>query len=478
MSVFDVTIKWGKEKFPNVTLDTSEPPEVLRGQIFALTNVPPERQKIMAKGATLKSSWDGFETKLKKGAILLLMGSADPLPEKPKETITFAEDMTEGQLLKAEAIPPGLHNLGNTCYLNSVIQCLRQIPELGAAFKKMPDQSSEPLLMSMSALWNMMNDASEAQTPIFLLTALHQRFPQFAEKDAAKGVWKQQDANEAWLAIVQFLSSLKGNNGAGSLINELMGLKFKSVTKITEDGVDEPSTIETSSEMSLSCFINQDVKYLITGIKNKMVEEIEKNSPTLNRNAVYERTSRVTRLPKYVAINLIRFFYKTDKQCSAKVLKDVKFPEALDLFDICDDELREKLKPMREQMKTVSDKEMELQAKQKKKSGQTKPDPLKYTKYEATDLGDDCGSNNSGWYNLSGVLTHKGRSIDSGHYIGWTKHNDKWVKFDDDKVTHVKEEDILDLSGGGDWHTAYILLYEASKCPIITDELIESMDTL
>ena len=63
--------------------------------------------------------------------------------------------------------------------------------------------------MSMSALWNMMNDASEAQTPIFLLTALHQRFPQFAEKDAAKGVWKQQDANEAWLAIVQFLSSLK-----------------------------------------------------------------------------------------------------------------------------------------------------------------------------------------------------------------------------------------------------------------------------
>ena len=98
MSVFEVTIKWGKEKFPAVTLDTSEPPEVLRGQIFALTNVPPERQKIMAKGATLKSSWEGFESKLKKGAVLLLMGSADPLPEKPKETITFAEGKLKCQI--------------------------------------------------------------------------------------------------------------------------------------------------------------------------------------------------------------------------------------------------------------------------------------------------------------------------------------------------------------------------------------------
>jgi len=96
-------------------------------------------------------------------------------------------------------------------------------------------------------------------------------------------------------------------------------------------------------------------------------EEIEKNSETLNRNAKYERISTVTRLPKYVAINLIRFFFKTDKNVSAKVLKDVKFPESLDLFDIADDELKEKLKPMRLKMKEVSDKEMELKAKKKKK---------------------------------------------------------------------------------------------------------------
>jgi len=33
----------------------------------------------------------------------------------------------------------------------------------------------------------------------------------------------------------------------------------------------------------------------------------------------------------------------------------------------------------------------------------------------------DRGSNNSGFYNLIGVLTHQGRSSSSGHYVGWTR---------------------------------------------------------
>ncbi len=35
---------------------------------------------------------------------------------------------------------------------------------------------------------------------------------------------------------------------------------------------------------------------------------------------------------------------------------------------------------------------------------------------------EDVGSNNSGYYDLIGVLTHKGRSSNSGHYVGWTKN--------------------------------------------------------
>ena len=48
------------------------------------------------------------------------------------------------------------------------------------------------------------------------------------------------------------------------------------------------------------------------------------------------------------------------------------------------------------------------------------------------------------------MLTHKGRSSSSGHYVAWTRRKgDDWLMFDDDDVTMVKSEDILKLSGGG-----------------------------
>jgi uncharacterized UBP type Zn finger protein len=33
----------------------------------------------------------------------------------------------------------------------------------------------------------------------------------------------------------------------------------------------------------------------------------------------------------------------------------------------------------------------------------------------------DVGSNNSGYYELNAVLTHKGRSSSSGHYVAWVR---------------------------------------------------------
>ncbi|XP_028554858.1 ubiquitin carboxyl-terminal hydrolase 6-like [Dendrobium catenatum] len=68
----------------------------------------------------------------------------------------------------------------------------------------------------------------------------------------------------------------------------------------------------------------------------------------------------------------------------------------------------------------------------------------------------------TGIYDLVAVLTHKGRSADSGHYVAWVKQeNGKWVQYDDDNPISQREEDITKLSGGGDWHMAYMCLYKA-----------------
>ncbi len=73
----------------------------------------------------------------------------------------------------------------------------------------------------------------------------------------------------------------------------------------------------------------------------------------------------------------------------------------------------------------------------------------------------------TGNYQLVAVVTHKGRSADGGHYVGWVhKAGDDWYQYDDDIVTDVKIDDILALRGGGDWHTAYLCIYrklEVSK---------------
>ena len=51
-----VKVKWGKERYDNVEVNTDEPPEVFKMQLFSLTGVPPDRQKVMISGAMIAVS--------------------------------------------------------------------------------------------------------------------------------------------------------------------------------------------------------------------------------------------------------------------------------------------------------------------------------------------------------------------------------------------------------------------------------------
>ena len=133
---FSVKVKWGKELYTDVDVNTEEEPLVFKAQMFALTGVQPHRQKIMMKGQTLKDNeWGAM--KLKEGATMLMMGSRDEdIPEQPTVKTKFLEDMDESELQSAMEMPAGLQNLGNTCYMNATVQCLKTVPEFKNALLK------------------------------------------------------------------------------------------------------------------------------------------------------------------------------------------------------------------------------------------------------------------------------------------------------------------------------------------------------
>ncbi|CAD6997218.1 unnamed protein product [Ceratitis capitata] len=372
-------------------------------------------------------------------------------------------------------LPAGLTNLGNTCYMNATVQCLHAVPELRAALDKYrvdnddAGSMSSAMTSAMKFLFKQMERGSTV-TPIILLQTLHRASPQFSQV-GENGTYRQQDANECWSELLKMLQQKipafndKANEGNNvkkynSFIEQYFGGSFEVKMSCTEAEDEEPTTARENF-LQLSCFISTEVKYMHSGLKSKMKEQLVKRSETLGRDANYIRTSLISRLPAYLTIQFVRFQYKGKEGINAKVLKDIKFPLEFDAFELCTPELQNKLCPMRAKFKEAEDKNLESNIKAiatEDKSSTTEMG--KDVETEDYSFENDPGSNNSGFYTLQAVLTHKGRSSSSGHYVGWVKHTgDIWFKFDDDVVTSVTTEDILRLSGGGDWHCAYVLLY-------------------
>ncbi|KAI9209280.1 uncharacterized protein BJ171DRAFT_576853 [Polychytrium aggregatum] len=491
MPVLQVTVKWSGKKFDAIELDTDQPGLVFKTQLFSLTGVAPDRQKIMIKGGIVKDDTDFNKLGLKDGHSFMMMGTVGELPKVPTTATVFLEDMSDNQIAQALKIPAGLVNLGNTCYMNATIQCLRAIPELSTALSALPAGSdgNTRLAASLRDLLKNLSISSDSITPLVFLQVLRLAYPQFSQADN-RG-FMQQDAQECWSQLV---SSLKGAvpglcldgtaNPDAKFVSQFLTGEMYSSIKCDES--DEPAQEGIESFTDLTVNIGSGVStYMMTDILNGLTEKIEKHSQALGRSAVHTKSRKISRLPAYLAINFVRFQWKAQERIKAKILKKVKFPFELDISPCCTAELQEKLSPAKAHLKAVSDKKAD--AKKKRKAGSEteasqkmdidaapQSDQVALMKDIGVDssLIDDVGCNSSGVYDLVAVLTHVGRAADSGHYIGWVKqdNSDEWWKFDDDKVSMVKQDDITKLEGGGDFHTAYICLYTRKK--------LESLDQI
>lgn len=244
-----VRVKWGKEEY-TVDVDVSQPPAVLKTQLFSLTGVAPERQKIMGvKGGLLKDDADWAKLGLKAGQKLTMMGTADKVPEAPTQQQTFMEDLPEEEqdtsgLGKYGA---GLQNLGNTCYMNSTVQCLYAVPELRSSlvnYAAAPApglggaaDTNHTLTVATRNLFQSLTRSAQPVPPMEFILSLRRAYPQFGQT-SREGYYMQQDAEECWTNILAALREKLKDGPAGAsgdpTIRQLFGVKLHKSLKAEE----------------------------------------------------------------------------------------------------------------------------------------------------------------------------------------------------------------------------------------------------
>lgn len=130
--------------------------------------------------------------------------------------------------------------------------------------------------------------------------------PQFDQQDN-HGHFAQQDAEECWSSIVAALKDTLGNKFA----EKYMSGRLRTAVSSPE-APEEGATTREEGFYNLTCNISSTTNYLVNGLKDGFTQQIEKNSPTLGRNAMYTSTSELSRAPAYLTVHLNRFFWRPD----------------------------------------------------------------------------------------------------------------------------------------------------------------------
>ncbi|KAF8820374.1 ubiquitin carboxyl-terminal hydrolase [Cardiosporidium cionae] len=489
-SVVKLSVKHNQTIYEDVEVNVEEPVDVLRTQLWTLTGVHPERQKVLIKGL-LKDDTNLQTLQLKDGQRIVLIGTSEGNEMKqPVNAPVFIEDLSiqERQFLlqenKIEPLPMGLKNFGNTCFLNSVLQFLRPVKKLSEqlqAYSTLSQSKESKFLLALKhlhSIWNISCTPSDLEKVVFYFRLV---FPQLATH--TKIGYSQQDAEQCLSSLLNFLKTqLPGN-----LIDELFAISMNSSIKCMEDE-EELEEKGTENFLVLPCHLSaasSPVYDLYESIKVSMESSIEKMSPGLGRNANYKKTTSLSSLPPFLLVQFVRFEWKKAQGLSkagrAKICRKLIFPSSLDLFDFCSEDLQKTYSMGRNIIAARKDREMHSAAADTLPVETTPIVPPVETTPIVPPVETAPSPPNEifdGKYDLCSIVTHRGRAAESGHYVGWIKKDEEmWLKFDDDQVSLQKWSSI-DLCGGrSDYHIAYLCMYKRRSLEVSEEELatIKSM---
>jgi ubiquitin C-terminal hydrolase len=311
----------------------------------------------------------------------------------------------------------GLANLGNTCYMNSVLQMLYTLKVINC------HEHDNPLMKSLIILFDAMETSKINLSPMSLKKNIDKYIPKFKDKI-------EHDAHEFLIEIVDFLHKNFTNKTLIDLdkVNQFSSKMYQDYIKSTYNSFKFETDISKNMYFGLTKkLICQDCEFISYKFEDFMSLDIypQNDNDTLNnclnryfetdyiyiecencgskdRNVEHSVQCSVNKLPKFLFIMLKRFTFSKGKP--SKNNNRVEIQENLDL-----------------------------------------------SHYYST------LNNSSTRYTLKSIICHQGKDLDTGHYVTLSKNNNQWVLFNDTKVNYDIKISQLDRS------LPYILAYRLNE---------------
>ncbi|XP_009875969.1 PREDICTED: putative ubiquitin carboxyl-terminal hydrolase 50 [Apaloderma vittatum] len=316
----------------------------------------------------------------------------------------------------------GLRNLGKTCYMNAILQCLCSVPPLveyflsgkyKAALREENGESAAAFGCLMSNMWL---EESDSVSPEVFQSVLEKRYPTFSNST-------QQDAHEFLICVLNELHDAlkkcskkrritnakvsRGSVSETSIITQLFEgqLRYDITCLACKTAIHRPESFTVLSlpipsqsvcslQDCLKCFFQQDT---LTWNNQIHCSQCEKKN-----DAVVKAT--ITKAPQIIIFHLKRFEWQGNHR--RKLSTDICYP--LSNLDL--------------------------------------------SPYSSPPSCLDAE------YSLCAVVNHNG-FLDGGHYTAFCKHSitNNWYSFNDVQITKIPNSSVQT-------DTAYLLFYRKDLC--------------
>ncbi|KAK3597110.1 hypothetical protein CHS0354_021218 [Potamilus streckersoni] len=413
---------------------------------------------------------------------------------------------------KFEMGKTGLFNLGNTCYMNSILQAIYMCDSFRSDVLSHTPTQSQNLVVKLQHVFAFLSHSMRpSYAPMTFLRAanprwfsagfqqdcseflkhlldhLHEQEEKSPGTSVSPETTKETGRKSPSEKVMQPKQTLIEKNFGGKMITTVKCLNCGTESSQSEMFTDIPLAFpeyHATSHKSLAggsatpqkrepvdkTVINQmdsgPLKYLHL---SDLLSQYLKPEKLSGDNRYYcdkcgglqegERSIEIVKTPEYLILTLLRFSYDTKTHSRSKIFREVKYPKTL-LVPKKDDRIK----------------------------NEPKREPRRSLRSFVSSRLEQCGVNvdidHADVFGLCSVVVHSGTSSDCGHYYCYARHSvvanpdqvcdnieecsnedeidflqDKWYMFNDSRVSYASYSSFCNVTQRFSKDTAYVLIY-------------------